>query len=104
MIGRGKSLLAALTLYCSAYPGPARAQQFPVPTIAYERPHCAHRREVEVKGAKLLNMARGTMGRIQTWSDKSDSVSWQTDAARTGDYEISAIVQAAAKTVPSRSL
>ena len=65
MIGKGKSLLAALTLCCSAYPGPARAQQFPAPTIAYEGRTVLIGAEGEVKGAKLLDMGPGKMGWIQ---------------------------------------
>lgn len=94
MIGKGSSLLTALALCCSVYPSPARAQQFPVPIIAYESRTVLIGAEGEVKGtAKLIDMGPGKMGWIQAWGDKSDSVSWRPDVARAGDYEISAIVQ-----------
>ncbi|HEX3572042.1 MAG TPA: alpha-L-fucosidase [Acidobacteriaceae bacterium] len=94
MIVKGKSLLAALTLCCSAYSGSARAQQLPVPTITYESRTVLIGGEGLVKGAaKLINMGPGKAGWIQAWHDNSDSVSWRADAARAADYEISAIVQ-----------
>ena len=94
MIRKGNSLLAALALCCFAYSSPARAQQFPVPTIAYGSRTVLIGAEGEVKGtAKLIDMGPGKMGWIQAWGDKSDSVSWRANAARAGDYEISAILQ-----------
>jgi hypothetical protein len=99
MIRKGNSLLVALALCCSAYPSTARAQQPPVPTIAYESRTVLIGAEAEVKGtAKLIDMGPGKMGWIQAWGDKSDSVSWRADVARTGDYEISAIVQGSGQT------
>jgi Alpha-L-fucosidase len=91
---KGNSLPIALALCCSAYPQPAQAQQIPAPTIAYESRTVLIGAEAVVRGtASLIDLGPGKMGWIQAWGNKSDSVSWRTDVARTGDYEISAIVQ-----------
>ncbi len=94
MIRKGNSLLVALALGCSACPSPARAQQLTAPTIAYGSRTVLIGAEAEVKGTtRLIDMGPGKMGWIQSWGDKSDSVFWRASVARTGDYEISVIVQ-----------
>ena len=93
-IRKGNRLLVALALCCSADPSPARAQQLAAPAIAYGSRTVLIGAEAEVKGAaRLIDMGPGKMGWIQSWGDKNDSASWRADVARTGDYEISAIVQ-----------
>jgi Alpha-L-fucosidase len=93
-IPKSNSLLMVVTLCCSACPSIGLAQTLPAPTIAYGSRTVLIAAEAEIKGtAKLIDMGPGKMGWIQSWDDKSDSVSWRTNVARAGDYEISAIVQ-----------
>lgn len=72
----------------------APTQELPTPAIAYQSRTVLIGAESQINGTvKLINMGPGKMGWVQSWEDKSDSITWHTTIAQVGDYDVSAILE-----------
>jgi hypothetical protein len=85
-------LFALLT--CFAFVSLGGAQQLPPPVIAYQSRTVLIAGEGEVVGtAKLIDMGPGKMGWVQSWGSADDVITWHIKVQRTGDYQISSILE-----------
>jgi hypothetical protein len=86
--------LAAFVL-CSVMPTLLlHTQTLPAPEISYQDRTVLIGAEGDVAGtAKLLDMGPGKMGWVQSWGGNGDSITWQVKVGRSGNYEVSSILE-----------
>jgi hypothetical protein len=70
------------------------SQTLPAPEISYQGRTVLIGAEGDVAGtARLLDMGPGKMGWVQSWGGKGDSITWKVKVGRSGNYEISSILE-----------
>ena len=90
---KGLSRLAGSALSILVLLDWGHAQRPATPAIANGSRTVLIAGEGDIAGtAKLIDMGPGKMGWVQSWGNKSDSITWHVRVERTGNYEISSIL------------
>jgi alpha-L-fucosidase len=91
---KGMVRLVALALFPVFLPNLGHTQKVVQPEIVYQSRTVLIAAEGQIAGmAKLIDMGPGKMGWVQSWGDKSDSITWRVRVERTGNYEVSSILE-----------
>lgn len=86
------ALASAVALFCAA----AVLAEAAVPTIAYDNLTVLMGADASMHGnVKKIDMGPGKIGWVQSWSSPDDFLSWTTNVAKAGDYQIRMIAQGA---------
>jgi len=86
--------LAVLALCVIVHAGVSHAQTLSPPTITFQDRTVLIGAEGNIAGtATLADMGPGKMGWVESWGDKADSITWQVNVERSGEYKISSILE-----------
>lgn len=87
-------LLLVSALFLPVPPALAHTQEMLAPAIAFRSRTVLIGAEGQISGtAKLIDMGPGKMGWVQSWEDKSSSITWHSSVEQAGDYEVSAVLE-----------
>lgn len=88
------ALLVASIVCSFVHSSLVHAQKMTAPAIAYENRTVLIGAEGKTSGTvRLIDMGPGKMGWIDSWGDKSAAITWMPTVERTGDYDVSAILE-----------